>query len=256
MARTADNADRINSLLILAAAVCLAVFNWNGRGLDLSGPSTAVFASGLMSALVPSLYAFTIWTTIYVALIAAAVLLMVAPSAGATRATATLFILSCVLNVLWQAALVRGQLWWATLAAAGLLAVLIYLAKRLVLEDRTAAGLAFAACIGGYIGWFLLLAIATLFRGLGLDPALGDGISLTTGLGALALAAVAAVAVRWRLPNYIAPLATAWGLTAIAVANGGRPAIVVMAGLGVIACLIASASFVMAYEPRQPYEQR
>jgi len=59
------------------------------------------------------------------------------------------------------------------------------------------------------------------------------------------LAAALAILVRWKLTNYFYPIAVAWALTAIAVKQSGQTLIVVAAAIGVIACLIASLSFVM-----------
>ena len=57
--------------------------------------------------------------------------------------------------------------------------------------------------------------------------------------------ATAAVLVRFKLTNYFYPLAVAWALTAIAVKQSGQTSVVVASAFGVIACLIASLSFVM-----------
>jgi hypothetical protein len=59
------------------------------------------------------------------------------------------------------------------------------------------------------------------------------------------LAAAMAVFVRIKLSNHFYPLAIAWALTAIAVKQSGQTWIVLAAAVGVIACLIASLSFVM-----------
>jgi len=54
-----------------------------------------------------------------------------------------------------------------------------------------------------------------------------------------------AVFMRVKLTNYFYPLAVAWALTAIAVKQSGQTLLVSAAAFGVIACLIASLSFVM-----------
>jgi hypothetical protein len=56
---------------------------------------------------------------------------------------------------------------------------------------------------------------------------------------------VIVVAARAKFKNYLAPLAVAWALTAIAIKQSGDTMIVVAAAIGVIACLIASLSVIM-----------
>jgi hypothetical protein len=60
------------------------------------------------------------------------------------------------------------------------------------------------------------------------------------------VAAALGVLIRIRLTNYFYPLAVAWALTAIAVKQSGQTAVVVACAMGVIACLIATLSFVMS----------
>jgi hypothetical protein len=77
---------------------------------------------------------------------------------------------------------------------------------------------------------------------------------LTLGTLLILLAATVAVVVRIKLINYFFPLAVAWGLTAIAVKQSGQTIIVAAAAFGVVACLIASLSFVMGLPSTQNRE--
>jgi hypothetical protein len=61
----------------------------------------------------------------------------------------------------------------------------------------------------------------------------------------IGLAAGLGIFFRIKMPAYIYPLPIAWALTAIAVKQSGNTAIVVACAVGVIACLIASFSFVV-----------
>ena len=61
----------------------------------------------------------------------------------------------------------------------------------------------------------------------------------------IALAVSVAVFVRLRFYNLLFPMAVAWALTGIAVKQSGNTAIVVACAVGVIACLIATLSFVV-----------
>jgi len=84
-------------------------------------------------------------------------------------------------------------------------------------------------------------AIMLKFLKVELSPTTGTIMAVSL----IILVAVIAVLVRYKLTTSLYPLAVAWALTAIAVKQSGQTLIVTAAAFGVIACLIASMSFVM-----------
>jgi hypothetical protein len=73
---------------------------------------------------------------------------------------------------------------------------------------------------------------------------LGENAQLV-GAAVILLAGIFGVGLRVFQQNYFASLSIAWGLTAIAVQQSGKTAIVSAAAVGVVACLIASFTFVL-----------
>ena len=78
-----------------------------------------------------------------------------------------------------------------------------------------------------------------------------DAGSQLFGVVLIMIAAAMAVFIRLKFTNYFYPLAIAWALTAIAIQQSGQTWIVLAAAAGVIACLIASLSFVMNMRARK-----
>jgi hypothetical protein len=97
-----------------------------------------------------------------------------------------------------------------------------------------------------YFGWVtaaMLVNFTIMLKFLEVD--LSNSVETILAVALILLAATLGVVVRWKLTNYVYPLAVAWALTAIAVKQSGHTLIVAAAAIGVIACLIASMSFVM-----------
>ena len=102
------------------------------------------------------------------------------------------------------------------------------------------------APFGIYFGWVTAVSLVSFAMLLAyLEVQLPASTATGLGVALLLFAAATGVVVRVKLTNYFYPLAIAWALTAIAVKQSGQTLIVVAAAAGVIACLIASLSFVM-----------
>jgi hypothetical protein len=98
-----------------------------------------------------------------------------------------------------------------------------------------------------YFGWVTAATLVNFTIMLKfLKVELSNSAETILAVAFVLLAAALAVLVRWKLTNYFYPLAVAWALTAIAVKQSGQTLVVVAAAIGVIACLIASLSFVMS----------
>ena len=96
------------------------------------------------------------------------------------------------------------------------------------------------------MGWVIaaaLVNLAVMVRWMNVD--LSPMATAIFGSVLVILAAAIGLIARLTIHNYFFPLAVAWALTAIAVKQSGQTAVVVAAALGVIACLIATLSFVV-----------
>ncbi len=237
--------DRIRSILVLAATLGVIVFNWLAATGRL-GSDTAAISAKYTTSLTPAGYAFSIWSLIYLGLIAFSIYQMLPANLARFRAIRSFYIATCALNCAWLYFWHRDQIvicfvvmvvLWATLAV-----ICYQLRDPESLRDTWAA----KAPFGLYFGWVtaaMLVNFTIMLKFLRVE--LSNSAETALAVSLILVAAGIAVLVRVRLTNYFYPLAVAWALTAIAVKQSGQTLVVVAAAIGVIACLIASLSFVM-----------
>lgn len=247
MEKGVSGTDRMRSFLVLAATIGVVVFNWLAATGRLGGVDTGTISDSYRSAITPAGYAFSIWTLIYVGLMAFSIYQLLPGNIRRFRPVRSIYIFTCALNCAWLYFWHARQIVICFVIIVAL--CLALLAINFILrepESKTDAWVA-KAPFEIYFGWvtaamLVNFAIMLKFLNVTMSPSAETAIAVALIL----LAAGMAVAVRWRLANYLYPLAIAWALTAIAVKQSGQTAIVVASAAGVIACLIASVSFVMS----------
>ncbi|WP_029069070.1 hypothetical protein [Jonesia quinghaiensis] len=218
------------SLIVLVTAI-LALFGaMYGSGV-FGGMSMTETAGGVLAPdatlVAPDTPAFSIWTVIYLGLVALAVW-----NLNPRIRDSALFqeiwpwvTASLILNVGWIFTVRFELLWLSVLVIFLLLAVLCVIAIALVPNSSlpTAAQLAWRAVFGLYVGWVAVASIpnvasALVFYGVEDIPPGGTFWAILL----IIIAVIIAVALTFRLPGLVtAPLAIAWGLTWVSVARLG-----------------------------------
>ena len=237
----------MRSFLVLAATIGVIIFNWLAATGRLAGTDTAAISAKYQTLVTPAGYAFSIWTLIYVGLVAFSVFQLLPANVARFRPVRSLYIFTCALNCAWlyfwqQEQIVVCFVIILTLAVA-LFAINFIIREP---ESMTDAWIAKGA-FGLYFGWVTAATLVNFAIMLKFLNALASPTTETILAVVLILVAAAlGVLIRIRLTNYFYPLAVAWALTAIAVKQSGQTAVVVACAIGVIACLIATLSFVMS----------
>ena len=237
----------MRSFLVLAATIGVIIFNWLAATGRLAGTDTAAISAKYQTLVTPAGYAFSIWTLIYLGLVAFSVFQLLPANVERFRPVRSLYIFTCALNCAWlyfwhQEQIVVCFVIILTLAVA-LLAINFIIREP---ESMTDAWIAKGA-FGLYFGWVTAATLVNFAIMLKFLNALASPTTETILAVVLILVAAAlGVLIRIRLTNYFYPLAVAWALTAIAVKQSGQTAVVVACAMGVIACLIATLSFVMS----------
>ena len=237
----------MRSFLVLAATIGVIIFNWLAATGRLAGTDTAAISAKYQTLVTPAGYAFSIWTLIYVGLVAFSVFQLLPANVARFRPVRSLYIFTCALNCAWlyfwqQEQIVVCFVIILTLAVA-LFAINFIIREP---ESMTDAWIAKGA-FGLYFGWVTAAMLVNFAIMLKFLNALASPTTETILAVVLILVAAAlGVLIRIRLTNYFYPLAVAWALTAIAVKQSGQTAVVVACAMGVIACLIATLSFVMS----------
>lgn len=239
--------DKLQPILVIIATIGTIIFNYFAATGKLGGVLTNVVSDKNPTVITPAGYAFTIWSLIYLGCIAFSIYQFLPSQVDRFRNIRRAYIISCVLNCAW--------LYFWSLEMVGvcaaliilLLATLVFINSRLVTTETNGEYWFAKGTFGIYFGWVTAATILNITIWLvTLNVKLPDSTTMFVGAGLLLVAAALAVVIRLKLINYFYPLAIAWALTAIAVKQSGKTLIVAAAAVGVVACLIASATFIFS----------
>ena len=244
------NPDRLKSILVAVATVGVIAFNWLAAAGYVNGVTPAEISNKYPTLITPAGYAFSIWSLIYVGLIAFTIYQLLPAQLERFRSVRSLYILSCVLNCAWIYFWHNDNIAVSFVVIAALAATLILINIKLKGDVSNGEYWFARAPFGIYAGWvtaativnftILLVAAGVINPGMAADsgsPWLGPVLIL--------IAATLGVAGRVVLQNYFFPLAVAWALTAIAIKQTGQTLVIGAAAAGVVACLVAAFSFVV-----------
>ncbi len=242
----ASGIDRLRSILVLAATGGTIAFNWLAATGRINGVTPQEISDQYPTLVTPAGYAFSIWSLIYLGLLAFSVYQLLPANAAKFRNFRSLYITTCALNCAWI------FFWHSDQIAVSFIVIVALLITLMLINIRNREWGSLTefwtvnAPFGIYFGW---VTAATLINSAVLlvywKVEMSGSASTALGVVLILLAAALGLAVRKWLTNYFYPLAIAWALTAIAVKQSGHTLIVAATAVGVGACLIASLSFVM-----------
>lgn len=246
MTEPGSGTDRFRAYLVPLATLGTIAFNWLATVGRVNGVSPSDISYKYPTPVTPADYAFSIWSLIYVGMIAFSIYQLLPAKAARFRNIRSLYITTCALNCGWI------YMWLSDQIAVSLVLILLLAACLLLInlnlrETNGSSEYWFAkAPFGMYFGW---VTAATLVNFAVLLVHWNVSISATAwtwiGVGLILFAALLGVILRIRLVNYLYPLAIAWALAGIGVKQSGQTLIVVATAVGTIACLIATLSFVV-----------
>lgn len=237
--------DQIRAWLVLAATLGTIAFNWMAATGRVNGVTPGEISDKYPTVITPAGYAFSIWSLIYLGLVIFSIYQLLPRNIERFRNLRSLYILSAALNCAWIFFWHGDQIGICLAIIAALWAVLVWINIKIRRTDSALESLIVKGPFGIYLGWLTaatLVNFAIFLVYANID--LGDSAQAVGAVIAL-FAAAFAVFFRVRFTNYFVPAAVAWALTAIAVKQSGNTLIVAAAAVGVVACLIASLSFVL-----------
>lgn len=234
------------SILVVFATIVTITFNSLAAAGLVGGVMPSDISARYPTVVTPAGYAFSIWSLIYLGLIAFSVFQILPSQIERLRRIRGVFIASCLLNCAWIYFWHSGQIAVCFVIILLLLATLILLLIKLNGSATVAETWFVQAPFGIYAGWVTVASMANLaimLVFLEVKPSRVFEVSLAVTL--ILVAAVAAIVVRVKLHNFFYPLAVAWAVTAIAVKQSGNTAIVVAAAIAAVTCLVTTGSFVV-----------
>ena len=250
--------DRVRQAVVAVSAVVAVVGSAIGSGA-FGGTPIAEAGGGALSAeatlVAPAGPAFSIWSLIYLGLVAYAVWQALPAQAAdpRQRRTGWLAAASLLLNAVWILVAQAGYVAGSTVVIVALLGVLVVLLGRLVTSAPAGRveGVLVDGTFGLYTGWVSAATIANTAAAIA-DAGYRDVVLGAETWGVVTLAVAAAVG------TYVARVsrgsfgyggALAWGLAWIAVGRSSGPdtsstvmvAAVLAAGVVVVATLVSRA---------------
>ena len=236
----------MRAALVIVATIAMIVFNASASAGLVNGVTPDVISGKYPTVLTPAGYAFSIWSLIYVGVIAFSVYQILPANLLRFRTIRSLYIFTCLLNCAWIYFWHRDQIGICLILIFALLTALLLLLILFNRSDFSGGSLFTTAPFGIYAGWVTSATLVNFVIFLKyLDIELSPFAWNTLGVMLIIFAAVMAMLVRWKLRNYFYPLAIAWAMTAIAIKQGSNTAIVIACAVGVVACLITTGSFVV-----------
>jgi hypothetical protein len=256
MTDSSGRSDRFRALLVLAATLGTIIFNWLAASGRVGGVTPAEVSARYPTHVTPSGYAFSIWSLIYVGLIAFSIYQLLPANLVKYRGVRSLYILSCALNCAWIFFWHNDQILICFVIISALLVVLLMIIRTLRVTATSGEYWFAKAPFGLYAGWvtaatLVSFAVSLTFFRIEMSESAGTTFAVVLILGASTLG----ILVRVGLSNYLYPLSIAWALTAIAIKQSSNTPIVVACAIGVIACLIATLSFVVNLPSRGTVHQ-
>lgn len=246
MNETRNSADSFRAVLVIVATLGTIAFNGLAATGYVNGVSPAVISALHPTVITPAGYAFTIWSLIYIGMIAFSIYQILPAKVTQFRSVRTLYILSCLLNCAWIYFWHREALGICLGLITALLFSLFLIMWQFRGKSPAREALFTKAPFGLYAGWVTAATLVNLAIYLSASGVNWSDRSWNIfGSACFALAAAAAVIVRYKLRHFLYPLAVAWAVTAIAVKQSGNTMIAVAAAICVIVCLILAVSFVM-----------
>jgi len=242
----ANSSDRLRAVLVIVSTLATIAFNGLASTGKLNGVMTDEVSNRYSTVITPAGFTFSIWGAIYLGLIGFSIYQLLPSKNELFRPVRTLYIATCVLNCVWLWFWHQYQLGVCVIIIIALASVLLLMNLRFKRAATMSDAIFGKGVFGLYFGW---VTAASLVNTMIFLVYAGVEMSATawkiTGVFALVLASGLAVLVRFKLSNYLYPLAIAWAATGIAVKQSGNTSIVVASAFCVIVGLVMAVSFVM-----------
>lgn len=238
------SSERIRSYLVVLATLGTIAFNWLAASGSVNGVTPQQISDKYSTMITPAGYAFTIWSLIYLGMMVFSIHQLMPLQIARLGRIRSLYIVSCVLNCLWLYFWHFEMIVVCMAVILGLWLVLLIILARISEFRGVAETWMLHAPFGVYFGWVTAAALvnfAVMLVYLGRMPDGNGGLILGSIL--LAAGAAASILIRIKFANFFFPLSIAWAATAIAIKNS-ETAIVVVAALVVVWCLVTTGSFV------------
>jgi hypothetical protein len=192
----------LRAVLVVAATAGMILFNALAAARRIGGVTPEQISSLYPTLVTPAGYAFSIWSLIYLGLVAYSVYQLLPSSIDRFSGIRSLYIFSCVLNCAWIYFWHGNQIGFCLVIIATLVVALIILNSQIGELPKLIDSWLVKAPFGLYLGWVTaatLVNLAVALRFWNVPMTQSTGIVLAVLL--IAAASVAGIVLRWKLRN-------------------------------------------------------
>lgn len=238
--------QKLKSILVIVATLGMILVNGLASRGYVNGITPKEISDKYPSFLTPAGYAFVIWGLIYIGMLAFSIYQALPSQAERFDKIRSIYILSCVTNCAWIYLWHHELILICLFTIFVLLGTLVFINLNLSRKSSMAETLLVRVPFALYFGWVTTAAILNFTIALVyLGVSAPETVSIVLACVLIAAAVILGAIIRPVLSNSAYPLAIAWALTAIAVKQSGKTAIVIFCAFGVIALLLSALSFVL-----------
>lgn len=237
--------EKFRQFLVVVATLGVIFVNYLAATGVVNNRTTGELSDKYSTEITAAGYAFSIWSLIYVGLIAFSIYQALPSNTNNKlfKKIRTFYILNCVANASWIYTWHYEIVPLSLLIMLILLGTLIFINLAVMEADSTAEIITTKIPFNIYFGW---ITVATILNAsitlvyFGLEfPEMATSI---IGAVLIFIATALGVILRFKISANFYPLTIAWGITAIAVKQSGDTIIVVASAIGVILLLLAALS--------------
>ena len=229
-------------MLSTLAVIALNIVAATGR---LNGVTPAEISAKYPTVITPAGWAFSIWSSIYLGLLAFSIFQMLPSRIASFSELRVPYLVSCLLNAVWILLWHKFYIGLDAVVLLALVIVLLSISAKLRRSDSFVGAILSKGVFGLYAGWVTVASLVNLvvyIVSTGLQMSVTDWDLI--GIPVLAIAIAASIFVRIRLRNFVYPLPIAWAAAGIGANQSGNTPIVVAAAITCIGCLIISGTVV------------
>ena len=236
--------SKISRIIVPLSLIAVVYVNYLATQGAIGGITPAYISDKYPTYLTPAGYAFSIWSLIYLGMLIFSIHQLLKGDSEYLDKIRYFFIASCLANIAWIFAWHNQNLGLSVVAMLTLLSSLILINLESKTLGKGANTLFVRIPFSIYFGWVsvaTILNISIFLTSLGSQA--GETASNIIAIALLATVTVVGIIVREKLNIPLYPLTIAWALTAIAVKQSGKTAVVAACAIAVIALIISSLSF-------------
>lgn len=238
--------EKIRQILVIVSTIGVIFVNYLATTSQIGGVTPSYISEKYPTFITPAGYAFSIWGLIYLGMIAFSIYQVFPSNAEKFSKIRTFYIISCLANISWIYAWHYEQLLASLFAMLTLLASLAFINIKLMDTENVTENFLAKLPFSIYFGWVTvatILNVTILLASFGIQTS--NTVSIILACILVAVATVLGAIIRQKVGIIAYPITIAWAVTAIAVKQSGKTALIFVCAFAVMILILSALSFVL-----------